>query len=110
MTVPHINIDVKTRADGSSKDCVFSTAILKYDVSILEQIVSENTKYVVKWNYDLKNSTLRLPRNCILEFDGGRIANGKIVWNDTKVMNLYRYTILENVVEEGTRTTYGGEI
>lgn len=110
MTVPLININVKTRADASSKTCVFSTVILKYDMPLSEQIISENTKYVVKWNFDLEDGTLNMPENCIMEFDGGKIANGKIVWNDTKVMNLYRYTILEDVVEEGVRTTYGGEI
>ncbi len=110
MTVPQVNINVKTRADASSKTCVFSTVILKYDIPLVEQITSENTKYVVKWNFDLENGILAMPENSILEFDGGRISNGKIVWNDTKVMNLYRYTILEDVVEEGVRTTYGGEI
>lgn len=110
MTVPLIKIDVKTRADASSKMCVYSTVVLKYDVPLSEQIANEDTKYIVKWNFDLENGTLTIPAHCILEFDGGRISNGKIVWNDTKVMNLYRYTILEDIEEEGVRTTYGGEI
>ena len=110
MVVPKVNINVKTRADASSKVCVYSTVVLRYDVPLSEQIISGNTKYKVIWNFDLENGTIQIPENCILEFDGGKISNGKIVWNDTKVMNLYRYTILEDVVEEGLRTTYGGEI
>lgn len=96
-------------AEGTQSS-VFSTTILKYDIPLSEQIVSSNTKYVIKWNFDLETETINVPENCIFEFDGGKISNGSIVWNNTKVLNIYDYTILENVEESGIRTTLGGKI
>ena len=88
---------------------VFKTVILMASTDLVSQIRDTSTKYVIRWNYDLKGTTVSIPSNCILDFDGGKISNGTIVWNNTKVLNLYDYTILENVVERGSRTTLEGK-
>ena len=43
---------------------------------------SENTIYVIRYDYDLNNQTITIPENCVLEFDGGSFDNGIIVLNN----------------------------
>ena len=110
MTRPEVNISIKTKMADGERECVFSTNVLKYNIPLQEQILESDTKYVIKWNFDLDGGTINVPENCIFEFNGGKIYNGSIVWNKTKVLNIYGYNILENVEESGIRTTFGGEI
>jgi len=39
----------------------------------------ENYKYIIKWDFDLGGQTIKVPKNCILEFDGGSLKNGTII-------------------------------
>ena len=110
MAVPVINVNVNTRTEGTAPSCVYKTIILRHSTSLIEQVTEPDTKYVVKWNYDLHGDTLTIPTGCMVEFDGGQISNGRIVWNNTKVLNRYGYTILKNVRESGIRKTLGGDI
>ena len=48
----------------------------------------DNTKYVIKWDYDLNGQTITVPKNCILEFDGGTLKNGTIIGQDTVINNI----------------------
>lgn len=70
----------------------YTTKVLKANmvngVNILTQLdfTNPNTKYVIKWDFDLKGETIEIPRNCILEFDGGSISNGTIIMNDTQII------------------------
>lgn len=105
MATPLVNIAIGTQSDYMEQTCVFSTNILKYSIPLTEQLVRENTKYVVKWNFNLNGNTLQVPANCILEFDGGSISNGTIVWNSTKVVNLYNYPAFNNIQEQGRKQT-----
>ena len=47
----------------------------------------ENTIYVIRWDYNLNNSTIEIPENCILEFDGGSLENGDVVLNNTLIVS-----------------------
>ena len=47
-----------------------------------------NTIYVIQYDYDLKEASINIPENCVLQFDGGSLSNGTIVGNNTKVINL----------------------
>lgn len=97
-------IDVIVKGiDYSSQKCVFRTVVLKSDLSLLSQMQQEYTKYVIKWNFDLGGNALDVPVGCILVFDGGQLSNGSIHWNDTKVLNQYRYEILKNITESGDK-------
>ena len=42
-----------------------------------------NTIYHIQYDYDLNGQTITLPAGCVLEFDGGSLANGTIVFNVT---------------------------
>lgn len=103
MVVPVIDIAVNTRENGEGFTCVFQTKILKYGIPLSEQLVDINTKYVVKWCFDLETGNIEIPSGCILHFDGGQISNGSIRWNSTKIFNPYRYEILKNITETGNK-------
>lgn len=47
-----------------------------------------NTIYVIQYDYDLKEASINIPENCVLNFIGGAIGNGTIIGNKTKVINL----------------------
>ncbi len=83
--------------------CVFKTVVLKSGISFKDQVLQEDTKYVVKWDYDLKGELINIPSGCIFHFDGGKLKNGSIHWNTTKIFNPYQYVILENITESGDK-------
>lgn len=88
---------------STDKSFVYETVILKPSPSIQEQIVNENTKYVIKWNFDLEGETLEIPENCIIAIDGGSISNGTLVGNDTVLVNVNNVDdILVNIDKQGT--------
>ena len=83
------------------------------DVNTLtqEMISTQNTKYVIKYDYVLGEDII-VPENCILEFDGGNIANStentyNLTGTATKVVNLYNYTIFSNITPTGITTFTG---
>lgn len=45
--------------------------------------VRENTTYVISSKIDLHGRALKVPKNCILDFRGGRFVNGKIICDET---------------------------
>ena len=45
--------------------------------------VRENTTYVISSKIDLHGRALKVPKNCILDFRGGRFVNGKILCDET---------------------------
>ena len=97
-----INVTVKG-LDASTIQSVFKTVVLKSDLDLIPQMQQNFTKYVIKWNYDLKGGTLNVPIGCIFVFDGGQLSNGNIHWNNTKVLNQFRYEILKNITESGDK-------
>lgn len=51
--------------------------------NILDQsmIDSANTIYVIRYDFDLNDSTITIPEGCILDFQGGSFNNGIVVGN-----------------------------
>ena len=71
-------------AYGSKGKTGMGYCILKEGVAIGKQIRKSNTIYVVKNDFEQDNtSTLTIPQNCVLEFEGGSINGGTIVGNNT---------------------------
>lgn len=76
------NVDVQVNGPAaiSKTLATYTTVILKPNVidtrNVLTQSMmsSRNTKYVIKWNYVL-DSDIIIPDGCLIEFDGGSIAN-----------------------------------
>ena len=42
-----------------------------------------NTIYVIQYDFDLNGAEITIPANCVLEFDGGSLKNGKVIGNNT---------------------------
>lgn len=60
-------------------------------------------KYVIKWDFDLCGQSIVVPKNCILEFDGGSLKNGTITGQDTLFINVGDVEIWgENLTRLGT--------
>ena len=54
---------------------------LKSNNSILTQsmLKTADTRYIIKNDLDLNHSSINIPRNCILVFEGGSLKNGEII-------------------------------
>ena len=61
----------------------------------------KNTVFVVKTNYNI-DGTITIPANCAFEFLGGQLIGGTLIGNQTKMINLYDYQILNGTVKQGT--------
>ena len=46
---------------------------------------SQNTILRVLYNFDLNGQTISIPSGCVLQFEGGSLANGTIVFNGTAI-------------------------
>ena len=54
------------------------------DLSSLKQV---NTRYIIRYDFNLNKNTWEVPENSILVFEGGSIRNGIIVGNNTTIVN-----------------------
>lgn len=115
--VDNVQVQVNGGQDILSALATYTTNVLKPNVSegtnTLSQLNfnSRNTKYVIKWDYDLLGGTIQIPDNCLIEFDGGSISNGTLIGNDTYVILHQDVSdVLKNVITEGTfkYTVYRG--
>lgn len=114
MARSRINVNVEANNDATASS-IYKTVYLKPFVPIADQIQEPYIKYVIKWVFTLSNDTVTIPRNCILEFDGGFIGGtGTLVSsnNDTKIVNLYGYNVIDTgqnkVALSGTFQTFTG--
>lgn len=112
-----VNVKVTALTTNPNVPVTYKTIILKKNlvngVNILtqEMMYAQNTKYVIKYDYIL-GENITIPENCILEFDGGSIANStensySLTGTATKVVNLYNYTIFSNITPTGITTFTG---
>lgn len=112
-----VNVKVTALTTNPNVPVTYKTIILKKNLvngvnTLTQEMVSAtNTKYIVKYNYTLGENII-IPENCILEFDGGSIANStensySLTGTATKVVNLYNYTIFSNLTPTGITTFTG---
>lgn len=73
------------------------------DKNVLTQamINKANTIYVIQYDYDLKEASINIPENCVLQFDGGSLSNGTITGNGTSIDSIPIY-IFKDIIFEGT--------
>lgn len=112
-----VNVKVTALTINPNVPAQYKTIILKKNLvngvnTLTQEMMSvTNTKYIIKYNYML-GENITIPENCILEFDGGNIANStensySLTGNATKVVNLYNYTIFSNITPTGITTFTG---
>ena len=73
-------------------------------VNVLTQhmINKPNTIYVIRYDYCLQGQTIEIPENCVLEFDGGSLRNGKVIGNNTKIISGILKIFDTNITLSGT--------
>ena len=112
-----VNVKVTALTTNPNVPVTYKTIILKKNLvngvnTLTQEMMSTtNIKYVIKYNYILSEN-ITIPENCILEFDGGSIANStentyNLTGTTTKVVNLYNYTIFSNITPTGITTFTG---
>lgn len=104
------NVDVMV--SGPKKpSSTYKTKILKGNHSFASQVTEDNTKYVIKHDFDLGGETVTIPKNCVLEFDGGSLNNGKCASNHTIVTGIIRGNALYGAFynEEDTLLLYNNK-
>ncbi len=78
------SIDVgNTTAGISVKDSI--TKSERKNVLTQDMVNEPNTVYEIRYSYDLINSTITIPENCVLKFNGGFLSNGEIVGDNTLI-------------------------
>lgn len=73
------------------------------NILIQDNFNKENCIYYIKYDFDLNNQTITIPKNCILKFEGGTLKNGTIKGTDTLIQNSLE-TIFYNIIITGTFT------
>lgn len=66
-----------------------------------DMISLSNTSYEIRYDYDLNGGTIEIPIGCTLDFKGGSIKNGTIVFNYT-TLKCKNSPIFDNVNISGT--------
>lgn len=75
--------------------------ILRKYKTFAEQVTQENTIYEIRYDFDLIGDTVKIPSNCILKFEGGKVYNGILEGDNTKIWaNIV--TIFNDVTIGGT--------
>ena len=112
-----VNVKVTALTTNPNIPVTYKTIILKKNLvngvnTLMQEMMSiKNIKYIVKYNYIL-GENITVPAGCILEFDGGSIVNSTennytLTGTETKVVNLYNYTIFSNITPTGITTFTG---
>ena len=100
-----INLVVYLNPEYSVKKIVKSDT--KSNINILNSTLfkKENTIYYIKYDYDINNGIVELPKNSVLFFIGGSIKNGTIVGNNSTIYTINNYNILNDCSVKGTWNT-----
>lgn len=99
MSTPIVNAIIGKASENSYQ---YKQVVLIGGGTFSDQVTEPNTKYIIKYDFDLEGQTITMPANCILAFDGGQIKNGTIVTNDTTLLNLNKVdNIFNNVTIQG---------
>lgn len=71
----------------SNTVCIANNVVLKNGAPLSKQLTVANTYYEVVGDFDLQGKEMIIPANSTLDFRGGIIRNGKIVFNGTSIKN-----------------------
>lgn len=71
-------------------------------VRSIDEITLPNIIYKIVSDIDLNNTTLTLPANCTLDFQGGSFSNGTIIGSNTKIIAGLQKIFNTNVTFSGT--------
>lgn len=89
---------VGTGASCSVEDC---SKIELRNILTAVMINQPNTIYEVRYDFDLDNENVSIPKDCVLKFNHGTIKNGTISGDDT-IITAYNCEILKDITLKGT--------
>lgn len=68
--------------DRTSEDGM-GYVILRKNKSFAEQLTAENIIYEIRYDFDLDGESVTVPAGCVLQFVGGSLQNGVLVFQNT---------------------------
>ena len=98
MSNPIVNVSVSGPKEPSA---TYKTKVLKGSLPFSSQVGDDDTKYVIKFDFDLGGGSVTIPTGCLLEFDGGSLSNGTIVLNDCAVLPTFDVLAVSNLTVSG---------
>lgn len=84
----YLRKNITTVTDYES-GCEITTNLLTQNM-----IGKENTIYIIQYDYNLNGQTIVIPENCVLEFDGGSLRNGTIIFNNSNIISELYYIFI----------------
>ena len=60
--------------------------VLNNEKPLSAQVTKENAVYVINSTIDIGKKSLLMPNGCVLKFDGGRIASGTLIGQNTVIL------------------------
>lgn len=82
MGRPNVNWNVGIATD---KHSTYTSKAVKAGIPFASQVTEPNTKYIIKYDFSLGGDSVEIPEDCILEFDGGSLSNGNLVFDNTYI-------------------------
>lgn len=84
-------------------NCILPANVIdKRNVLTQDMISTDNTRYIVKWDYDLDGAEITIPDNSMLVFEGGSFYNGIVNINGADIFPNYDALAgSQNMVVEG---------
>lgn len=75
------------RAGGLNRIILKKNIVNGKNILIQSMINKENTIYEIRYDFDLNENVAIIPNECILYFNGGKLINGNIVFNNTRIIS-----------------------
>lgn len=80
---------------GQSPVIAYNNTILpqnivgKRNILVQGMMTTPNTRYIIKWDFDLDGQTITIPDGCMLSFEGGSLFNGTVNVNGADIFPNY---------------------
>lgn len=65
--------------DSKKKNILTQDMFCKWENG--ERVPNINTLFIIKHDYDLNGESIKIPQNCLLQFEGGSLKNGTVIGN-----------------------------
>ena len=82
---------------GYNKVVLTPNMIGNTNVLTQDMVNQEHCIYTIINDYNLQNETINIPKDCILDFQGGSFCSGKLVLDETKILSFQK--IFEHDIE-----------
>lgn len=92
MSNPSVNVYARGRQNpvAAYSNMILSPNMVGGSNVLTQGMISQpDTRYIVKWDYDLNGATITIPANCMLLFEGGSFCNGTVNINRADIFPNY---------------------